>query len=184
MGYYSMALSEAAKKPCVTCLPWGLYQYNMLPMGVKVATNVFQEAMTSLFDYLEGVIVCMKIVSEVLRRLEYQGLQVNPLKSFWGQHQVEYLGFLITRYGIKSQQKKIQGILDMAEPKSPKQLRVFVRMINYYKSLWPKRSLKMAPLTAMAGKGTAFKWKRVHKETFNAVKEIVAQDTILSHPNY
>ena len=93
MGYYSMALSDAAKKLCVICLPWGLYQYNMLLMGVKVATDVFQEAMSSLFNDLENVIVYlddiiilgstsfeehMKIVSEVLRRLEYQDLQVNP----------------------------------------------------------------------------------------------------------
>ena len=122
-GYYSMALRKAAKKLCVTCLLWGLYQYNMLLMGVKVATDVFQEAMLSLFNDLEGVIVYlddiiilgsdsfeehMKIVSEVLRRLEYQGLQVNPLKSFWGQHQVEYLGFLITRDGIKPHQRKFR----------------------------------------------------------------------------
>ena len=84
MGYYSMSLSEASKKLCVTCLPWGLYQYNMLHMGVKVATDVFQQEMSSLFNDLEGVIVHldgiiilgsasfeehMKILSEVLRRL-------------------------------------------------------------------------------------------------------------------
>ena len=72
----------------------------------------------------------------------------------------------------------------MAEPKSPKQLRGFVGMINYYKSLWPQRSLKMAPLTAMTGKGTPFKWTKIHKEAFNAVKQMVAQDTMLSHPDY
>ena len=116
MGYYSMSLIEASKQLCVTCLPWVLYQYNMLPMGVKVATDVFQQAMSSLFNDLEGAIVYLDdiiilgaesfgehvmIVSDVLRRLEYQGLQVNRLKIFWGQHQVEYLDFLITRDRIK-----------------------------------------------------------------------------------
>ena len=57
-------------------------------------------------------------------------------------------------------------------------------MINYYKSLWPKQSLKMAPLTAMTGKGTVFKWTQEHKEAFHVLKEMVAQDTILSHHNY
>ena len=76
---------KATKKLCVTCLPWGLYQYIMLPMGVKVTMYVFQEAMSSLFNDLEGVIVYlddiiilgsasfdkhMKIVGEVLRSLE------------------------------------------------------------------------------------------------------------------
>jgi hypothetical protein len=38
MGYYSMPLSDEAKKLCVISLPWGLYRYNMLPMGIKPAT--------------------------------------------------------------------------------------------------------------------------------------------------
>ena len=132
MGYYSMWLDKLSREYCTTCLPWGLYRYNMLPMGVKVASDVFQAAMAELFNDLNGVIVYIddiiilgtedyedhvKIVSEVLRRLEYQGMQVNPLKSFWAVPEVEYLGFLIIRNGICPQKKKIQGILQIAEPK-------------------------------------------------------------------
>ena len=45
-------------------------------------------------------------VYEVLRRLEAIGLQVNPEKSFWAKHEAIYLGFLVTREGIRPQQKK------------------------------------------------------------------------------
>ena len=37
----------------VTILPWGLYSYNMLPMGIAVATDVFQQAMGELFADME-----------------------------------------------------------------------------------------------------------------------------------
>ena len=147
MGYYSMSLDQISQEYWVTCLPWGLFRYNMLPMGVKVATDIFQAAMIELFNDLVGVVVYlddiiiigtgsyvehMKMVSEVLRRLEYQGMQVNPLKSFWAVPEVEYLGFLVTRESIRPQRKKTQGILNAAEPKTPKQLRGFVGMVNYY----------------------------------------------------
>jgi hypothetical protein len=49
VGYLSMLLSETAKQLCVTSLPWGLYQYNMLPMGIKPATDIFQQQMGTLF---------------------------------------------------------------------------------------------------------------------------------------
>ena len=75
------------------------------------------------------------------------------MKSFWAVPEVEYLGFLVTRESICPQRRKIQGILNVAEPKTPKQLRGFVGMVNYYRSLWPGRSKIMAPLTAMTGKG-------------------------------
>jgi hypothetical protein len=43
MGYYSMPLSETSKQLCMMVLPWGLYRYNALPMGIKPAANIFQE---------------------------------------------------------------------------------------------------------------------------------------------
>ena len=49
MGYYAMPLSAKSKTYCVISLPWGLYQYNMLPMGILVAADIFQEAMGGLF---------------------------------------------------------------------------------------------------------------------------------------
>ena len=97
---------------------------------------------------------------------------------------MEYLGLLITRSGIKAQEKKIQSILSMSDPKTTKQLRSFVGMIKYYKNLWPSRNIKMAPLTAMTGKGKKFKWTQEHSLAFQRVKDMVAQDTMLVHPNF
>ena len=93
MGYYSMELEKASKDPCVTCLHWILYMYNMLSMVIKVASDAFQSVMSGLFIDLEGVIVYindiiiigastfeehMSMVNEVLRRLENNRMQVNP----------------------------------------------------------------------------------------------------------
>ena len=119
----------------------------------------------------------------MLRRLEYKNLQqVNPLKSYWCQSRVEFLGFLIARDGIKPQVKKNQGILTIKEPRSANQLLGFVGMINYYKSLWHQRSNIMAPLTAINGKGATFKWTKAHSAAFKEVKNMVAQDTMLTIP--
>jgi hypothetical protein len=85
MGYYAVALDDEAKALCVISLPWGLYQYNVLPQGVKVAVDIFQERMGTLFldmatfvVYMDDSIVLgygdfdmhLTDVEEVLRRLE------------------------------------------------------------------------------------------------------------------
>ena len=199
MGYYSMRLDEESQKKCVTCLPWGLYAYKMLPMGLKIASDVFQEAMGELFNDMEEVIVYiddilvigtdsykkhLAVVQEVLTRLEDKGMQVNADKSSWAKPEVEYLGFLITREGIKPQRKKIQGILDMSEPKTTKQVRGFIGMVNYYKTLWPRRSKIMSPLTALTGQGTKFQWRKEHQIAFQEAKTMIAQDALLTHPNF
>ena len=64
MGYYSMELDKESKNLCAISLPWGLYRYNALPMGIKPASDIFQEAMGSLFAdmncvavYLDDIII-------------------------------------------------------------------------------------------------------------------------------
>ena len=103
MGYYAMEMDEMAKKICTIVLPWGFYQYNMLPMGIIVATDIFQARMNELLGDLPHVIVFLddiliigngsfddhlEKVEMVLKRLLKAGMQVNPLKSFWFQAEV------------------------------------------------------------------------------------------------
>jgi hypothetical protein len=54
----------------------------------------------TLEDHLEKL-------GEVLRRLPEAGLKVNAAKSFFCTHEIEYLGYILTRGGIKPQQKKV-----------------------------------------------------------------------------
>ena len=84
MGYYSMPLAEESKQLCVISLPWGLYRYEVLPQGIKPATDIFQQRMNSLYydmdnvdTFLDDTIVLghstfddhLKDVIEVLKRL-------------------------------------------------------------------------------------------------------------------
>ena len=201
IGYYAMGLSPRSRKLCVISLPWGLYCYNTLPMGLLVATDVFQEAMGGLFLDLEYVIIyiddiivlgCGSLtehladVSEVLSRLKNKGMQLNQRKSFWAVPQVEYLGFMITRTGIKPQEKKVQEILNIEPPKTHKQLRGFLGMVNFYKNLWPRRSVILQPLTALTGKSknTTLLWTEECQAAFEEIKTLMAQDTLLAYPKY
>jgi hypothetical protein len=47
----------------------------------------------------------------VLTRLRDAGLKVNAAKSLFCAYEIEYLGYILTRKGIKPQQKKCKGYL-------------------------------------------------------------------------
>ena len=99
---------------------------------------------------------------------------------------VEYLGFMITRTGIKPQAKKVEAILNIEPPKTHKQLRGFLGMVNFYKNLWPRRSVILQPLTALTGKSKTktLEWKAEHQAAFEEIKALMAQDTLLVYPKY
>jgi hypothetical protein len=138
MGYYHFKLSEQLAEMCTFMLPFGMYRYKRLPMGLSISPDFFQKCMTQLFGdlpfvkcYLDDIAVFsngtyedhMEKVSIVLQRLKEKGLQINARKCFWAQQEVEYLGFILTPDGVKPQVRKVDAIHRIQPPKTRKQLR-------------------------------------------------------------
>ena len=67
------------------------------------------------FEHLENL-------EEVLSRLSECGLKVNAVKSFFGRTELEYLGYWITQNGVKPLSKKVEAIVNLAPPKTCKQV--------------------------------------------------------------
>jgi hypothetical protein len=53
------------------------------------------------------------------------GLKVNAEKSTFCTLEIEYLGYILTRDGIKPQCDKVQAILTIQHPKGVKQIQPF-----------------------------------------------------------
>ena len=111
--------------------------------------------------------------------------------------EVEYLGYVLTRSGIKPQPEKVSAILAIQPPANVKQLRRFLGMVQYYRDMWEKRSHILAPLTDLVGecghskvtrknktKKKSWYWSDVHQKAFEAVKAALAKDVLLAYPNY
>ena len=73
----------------------------------------------------------MKNLDEVLTRLGDMGLQVNPKKTMRMNGELDYIGFTISKEGIKPQVSKIEGILDMETLTNVSHIRSFVGMVNF-----------------------------------------------------
>ena len=100
----------------------------------------------------------------VLTRLCDAVLKVNAAKSLFCAHEIEYLGYILTREGIKPQPKKVQGILlALNLPNNDKELRHFLGMVQYYWDMWARRSEMLAPLTDLVGECGETKTTRMNK---------------------
>jgi hypothetical protein len=75
-------------------------------------------------------------IEDVLTRLCNAGLKVNVAKSLFCTHEIEYLGYILIREGIKPHQpKEVQAILALNPPNNAKELRHFLGMVQYYQDL-------------------------------------------------
>jgi hypothetical protein len=168
-------------------------------MGIKVAVDVFQEVMTELFSYLDYVRVYlydilivdngsledhMHKVSICLERLEKAGFKANVRKSLFAVKEFEYLGFWLTHTGIHPQPEKVEAISILTPPKTTKQLRRFLGMVNFYRDVWKGRSHVLTPLTELASIKKSFQWKEEQQKLFEPIKKIMSRKTLLSFPDF
>ena len=111
------------------------YLYMQLPMDVAGSPDIFQEKMSDLmraliylWTYLYDLFVITKEsfnnhlvnIEAVLQRLKKARLRVNTPRCWLALHEINYLGYLLTRDGIKPQPEKVSAILALKPPKNMK----------------------------------------------------------------
>ena len=80
--------------------------------------------------------------------------------------------------------KKIEAIQRIAEPKTKKELRSFIGVVNYYRDMWIRRSHVLAPLAALTSKSAKWKWQKEHAEAFRNIKNIISREVMLAYPDF
>jgi hypothetical protein len=166
MGYYTIRLDPTASEMCTIIFPRRKYSYERLPMSFGGSGDIFQAQIMDLMAslkfvqaYMDDLLIITRGIPDehlqkmetVLTRLCDAGLKVNVDKSSFCAHEIEYLGYILTRDRIKPQTKKVQAILTLNPPNNVKELRHFLRMVQYYRDMWARYSEMLAPCTDLVG---------------------------------
>ena len=162
MGYYTIRLSAAIQDMTTIVTELGKFRYNCFPMGMCASGDIFQSKVYKLLGDIEGVkmyindiLVLSKDIFEkhighlriIFGRLHAAGLKVNAPTCSFVLEEIPYLGYVITREGIKYDPEKLQGIMDLGRPITTTEAQVLVGMVQYYKDMCPRWSHMLSPLT-------------------------------------
>ena len=101
-----------------------------------------------------------------------------------GQTDIEYLGFLVTRTGIQTMNKKVEDMVKMTPPKNTKEVRAFIRIVTCCRDMWTRRSHLLHTLTALTSPKVKFKWTDMEQEKFDGIKRNVTHNTLLSYSDF
>ena len=126
----------------------------------------------------------LSILEEMFSRLQKAGFKVKARKSCFDAHKFDYLGYHVTRDGVMPIPKKVEAIQPPVVPKTRKQLRQFIGMINFYRDMWQKRSELLAPLTALIPKKCQYDWKDEHQKCFDIIKRVIGRELLLAYPDF
>jgi hypothetical protein len=160
-------------------------------MGVMCAPDIFQDHIYNLMDdiecartYLDNLLVLSRgsfsehldDLEKFLKRLSGANLRVNIRKCTFAADEISYLGYILTRDGIKPHPKTVEAIVNLAQTETRKDVRRLVGMVQYYRDLWQKPSHILAPLTDSVGgsndKKKKLNWTKECEEAFQQIKKI------------
>ena len=116
------------------------------------------------------------------------GLRISPLKCTFGATSMEFLGHLINQDGIALLPEKVAAMRSYKTPRTTKELRRYLGMINFYRRFIPKSAETMQPLydlikqLYMLPKNAKIMWSREQLQAFKKSKTDLANASYLAYP--
>ena len=159
-GYWQVVLHPESRK--LTCMAFdiGRYQFKRLPMGSKVASDIFQRMLDSVYIGLPGVtgiaddmVIFGRNEEEHDRNLilflettRKNGLVLNKKKLQFKKEEVSFFGHRWNSTGISPDPKKTESILKMQFPPDKETMHSFLGLVNFLNRYTPKLAELCSPL--------------------------------------
>lgn len=142
---------------------WGLFEFTVLPFGLCNAPSTFQRLMNSVLGdamgefvlvYLDDILIYSRDwddhlahLDQVFAKLQEHKLYAKRSKCEFGLAEVEFLGHLVGRDGVKVDPSKIEAVRDWPPLTSVKDIQSFLGLANYYNRFIKDFAKLASPLT-------------------------------------
>ena len=185
-------------------MPFGLYEWTLMPQGLKNSSLIHQQWMNSVLHkhigkfchiYIDDIVIWSNSIDEhkwhidmVMKALESVKRFCNKQKCKFFLLELDFLGHHISAHGIKPNASKVQQIVDWPTLQNLTDVQVFLGLVHYLASFLPllvEQTWILTPLTMKEAKSN-FDWTVIHQATFKNIKELVVSSgclTVIDHSN-
>ncbi|GJV70066.1 Orf y [Tanacetum coccineum] len=185
-GFHQVAMEEGSIPWTAFLAPGGLYEWLVMPFGLKNAPAIFQRKMDKCFKgteafiavYIDDILVFSKNeedhakhLNKMLQICKDKGLILSPTKMKIAVPRIDFLGVVIGEGRIHLQPHIIKKIVEFDEEsmRTKKGLRSFLGILNYARQHIPKLGILLRPLYE---KTNAHGDKRLKPSDYQLIEEI------------
>ena len=140
-GFHQIRVRKGDEHKTAFQTKFGSFEWTVMPFGLTNAPATFQRTMDQAFAdmtdftdiYVDDIVVFSETLEDriahlraVLERLHQDQLFVKRSKCLFAQPEIEFVGFIVGRGGIRPMPDKLQTVSDWPVPRNVKQVRSFL----------------------------------------------------------
>ncbi|GFW20727.1 retrovirus-related Pol polyprotein from transposon 297 [Trichonephila clavipes] len=198
--YFQSAISPKDIEKTTFITRNGTFAFLRMSFGLSGATPNFQKAIDIILKlvigrfvsvYMDDVIITspsfnehLDHLNQVFTLLRDAGLTLNKEKCHFARDKLKYLGLVISKEGIETDNSKVKAITEMKPPKNSKEVSKFLGMAGWYQKFIPKYADMCEPLYRLKKKGAKFNWSTEAQDSFDKIKRALTEAPVLQLPNF
>ncbi|XP_063965770.1 uncharacterized protein K02A2.6-like [Lytechinus pictus] len=194
-GYHQVELDEESRDITTFVTHKGVMRYKRLIFGLSSASEIYQYAIQTALQGLEGVrnisddiVVFGKDVEEhdirlnaVLQRLRDRHLTVNADKCIFRAPRIMFFGFVISKDGISANEARVAAIKEARMPTNQSEVRSFLGLVNYCARLIPNLATIAEPLRKLTRGDQPWTWGPEQRQSFERLRNALTSDDVMAH---
>lgn len=127
-SFFQSRMDESSIPLVAVHTPLGLYEWTVMPQGLRNAPAVHQHRVTQAlreyigcfcYVYVNDIVIWSDLVEQhtvhvrlILEALHKAGLYMNPKKCKFYLPELDFLGHHISQHGVEAQSSKCEAIVD------------------------------------------------------------------------
>lgn len=200
-GFHQIRVKPSDVEKTAFNTKYGQFEYMVMPMGLCNAPATFQSLMNRIFYdcvdvflvvYMDDLLIFskdeeshMKHLEIVLSRLREHKLYVSPKKCEFMKIEIDFLGLIVGKNGIRVNPSKVEVLKSWPRPQSLTDVRSFIGLLQFFRRFIKDFSTLATPLTNLTKKGYGIqKWDETCDKAFESLKQAITTAPILVAPNW
>lgn len=202
-AFWQIPIAKEDRKKTAFYVPGkGSFQFKRTAFGLtnapasqqRLIDLLFREFDLKVFGYLDDIILIsndfdshVSLLLKVLEKLKQANLTINFDKCQFFRNSLNYLGYVVDNFGLRTDPKKVEAITNFPTPKNRKDLKRFLGTATWYRRFVPKFSTIAGPLnrlTSTKKSAPPFVWTPEADAAFIKLKECLVSAPVLRCPDY
>ena len=199
-AYYQIPVAEEDQKYYAFSDGRRHLQFTRCPMGAKNSGSTLALLIElvlrglppeCVIGYLDDILLAtedweshMEMLGRLLGSITKAKLKLCPIKCQFARLETKSLGHVLTSEGIRPDKYNLDKVKQWAEAKNVAEVRTFLGLTGYYRSLIKDYAHIASPLTDLLHADKEWKWGEREKEAFHRLKQTLISEPIAAYPDY